>query len=163
VVSAVLMVAVGVALFDVHIVWRMLPAAFGTLLLGAACFCALGIAVAALVPNGEAAPGRRGPTFTVRPVVVMLRPVLPHGRRPRLAPGARLGVSPVKHFALALGETDNPFGGGTAWRWDHLPLWPCGAIAGVQVAVRKFQWGPALPARPPATMPALASGPGGRT
>jgi ABC-type uncharacterized transport system YnjBCD ATPase subunit len=39
VVSAVLVVAVGVALFHLQVVWRMLPAAVVTLLLGASCFC----------------------------------------------------------------------------------------------------------------------------
>jgi ABC-2 type transport system permease protein len=142
VVSAVLMVAVGVALFDVHIVWRMLPAAFVTLLLGAACFCALGIAVAALVPNGEAAPVVAN--FTVLPVVFISDLFFPMDAAPAWL-RALGSVFPVKHFALALEETFNPFVGGTGWRWDHLAFVALWGVAGVLVAVRKFQWEPRTP------------------
>jgi ABC-type transport system involved in cytochrome c biogenesis permease component len=55
-VSAVVMVVAAVLLFRVELIGRMLPAAAVTLLAGAACFCALGMAVAAVIPNGEAAP-----------------------------------------------------------------------------------------------------------
>ena len=55
-VSAVVMVVAAVLLFRVEVIGRMLPASVVTLLLGAACFCALGMAVAAVIPNGEAAP-----------------------------------------------------------------------------------------------------------
>jgi ABC-2 type transport system permease protein len=54
-------------------------------------------------------------------------------------------VFPVKHFALALEETFNPFVGGTGWRWDHLAFVALWGVAGVLVAVRKFQWEPRTP------------------
>jgi ABC-2 type transport system permease protein len=54
-------------------------------------------------------------------------------------------VFPVKHFALALEQTFNPFVGGTGWRWDHLAVVALWGVAGVLVAVRKFQWEPRTP------------------
>src|SRR4029450_11189398 len=55
-VSAVVMVLVAVLLFHVEVIGRTLPAAVVTLLLGAACFCALGLAAGAVIPHGAAAP-----------------------------------------------------------------------------------------------------------
>jgi ABC-2 type transport system permease protein len=142
VVSAVLMVGVGVVLFDVEIIWRMLPAAAGTLLLGSACFCALGMAVAALVPNGEAAPAVAN--FTVLPVVFISDLFFPMDTAPAWL-RALGSVFPVKHFALALEETFNPFATGAGWSWDHLAVVALWGVAGVLVAVRKFQWEPRAP------------------
>ena len=132
-------------MFDVHIVWRMLPAAVGTLLLGSACFCALGLAVAALVPNGEAAPVVAN--FTVLPVVFISDLFFPMDAAPAWL-RALGSVFPVKHFALALEETFNPFVGGAGWRWDHLAVVALWGVAGVLVAVRKFQWEPRTAAGP---------------
>jgi ABC-2 type transport system permease protein len=144
VVSAVLMVAVGAVLFDVQVVWRLLPAAVVTLLLGAACFCALGMAVAALVPNGEAAPAVAN--FTILPVVFISDLFFPMDAAPAWL--QVLGsVFPVKHFALALEETFNPLAAGAGWRWDHLAVVALWGVAGLLVAVRKFQWEPRTPGR----------------
>ncbi|HSO52549.1 MAG TPA: ABC transporter permease [Actinomycetes bacterium] len=142
VVSAVLMVGVGVVLFDLEVVWRMLPAAVGTLLLGAACFCALGMAVAALVPNGEAAPAVAN--FTVLPVVFISDLFFPMDAAPAWL-RALGSVFPVKHFALALEATFNPLVTGSGWSWGHLAVVALWGLAGVLVAVRKFQWEPRSP------------------
>jgi ABC-2 type transport system permease protein len=141
-VSAVLMVAVGVALFGVQVVWRMLPAAVATLLLGAACFCALGMAVAALVPNGEAAPAVAN--FTILPVVFISDLFFPMDAAPAWLQ-ALGSVFPVKHFALALEETFNPLVAGAGWRWDHLAVLAAWGLGGLLVAVRRFRWEPRTP------------------
>jgi len=146
-VSAVLMVAVGVGLFDVRIIWRMLPAAVVTLLLGAACFCALGLAVAALIPNGEAAPVVAN--FTFLPVAFVSDLFFPTDNAPAWVAVVG-GVFPVKHFALALEDTFNPFVSGSGFRWGHLAVIAVWGAAAVAVAVRRFQWEPRAPggARP---------------
>jgi ABC-2 type transport system permease protein len=139
VVSAVLMVAVGTVLFDVEVVWRLLPAAVVTLLLGAGCFCALGMAVAALIPNGEAAPAVAN--FTILPVVFVSDLFFPLDDAPRWLQLVG-SVFPVKHFALALEETFNPFVAGSGLRWDHLVVVALWGVAGLLVAVRRFRWEP---------------------
>jgi ABC-2 type transport system permease protein len=142
VVSAVIMVAVGVGLFDVQIVWRMLPAAVVTLLLGAACFCALGMAVAALIPNGEAAPAVAN--FTVLPVVFVSDLFFPLDEAPTWL--RVIGsLFPVKHFALAMEATFNPFVSGSGFRWGHLAVVAVWGAAGLLVAIRKFRWEPRTP------------------
>ena len=138
-VSAVIMVAVGVGLFDVRIIWRMLPAAVVTLLLGAACFCALGLAVAALIPNGEAAPVVAN--FTFLPVAFISDLFFPTDNAPAWV-AAVAGVFPVKHFALALEDTFNPFVPGSGFRWAHLAVVVVWGAAAAVVAVRRFRWEP---------------------
>lgn len=142
VVSAVIMVGVGVVLFDVEIVWRMLPAAVVTLLLGAGCFCALGMAVAALIPNGEAAPVVAN--FTVLPIAFVSDLFFPLDNAPTWL--RVIGsVFPVKHFALALEATFNPFVSGAGFRWGHLAVVAVWGAAGLLVAIRKFRWEPRTP------------------
>ena len=53
--AIVILFAVAVPAFGVHIFANTLPAAIVTLLLGAACLCALGVAVASLVRNADQA------------------------------------------------------------------------------------------------------------
>jgi ABC-type multidrug transport system permease subunit len=141
-VSAVVMVGVAVVLFDVEIIWRMVPAAVGTLLLGSACFCAVGMAVAALVPNGEAAPIVAN--FTVLPVAFISDLFFPMDAAPAWL-RALGSVFPVKHFALALEHTFDPFATGSGWSWNHLAVLALWGLGGLVVAVRKFQWEPRTP------------------
>jgi ABC-2 type transport system permease protein len=139
VLSAVVMVAVGVLAFDVQVVWRTLPAAVATLLLGAACFCALGMAVAALIPNGEAAPAVAN--FTILPLVFVSDLFFPLDNAPGWlqAVGA---VFPVKHFALAMEQAFDPSVPGPGFGWDHLAVLALWGVAGLLVAVRRFRWEP---------------------
>jgi ABC-2 type transport system permease protein len=139
VLAAAVMVAAGMLLFDVQVAWRMLPAAVATLLLGAACFCALGMAVAGLIPNGEAAPAVAN--LTILPVVFVSDLFFPLDN----APGWVRAVGsmfPVKHFALAMEETFNPSVPGPGFRWDHLAVLALWGAAGLLVAVRTFGWEP---------------------
>jgi ABC-2 type transport system permease protein len=138
-VSAVLMVVVGVALFHVQVVWRMLPAAVVTLLLGTSCFCALGLAVAALIPNGEAAPVVAN--FTFLPIAFVSSLFYPMVGAPAWL-NTVAGVFPVKHFALALEDTFNPLVVGSGFRWGHLGMLVLWGAIGAVVAVRRFQWEP---------------------
>lgn len=54
-VAVTLMLAVGVPLYGVTIFPELLPAAILTFLVGVGCFAALGLLVAAVAPNGNAA------------------------------------------------------------------------------------------------------------
>ena len=146
-VSAVVMVTAGVLLFHVRIIWRMLPAAVVTLLLGAACFCALGLAVAALIPNGEAAPIVAN--FTFLPVAFVSDVFFPMAGAPQWLQTVG-SLFPVKHFALALEATFNPFVAGSGFSWGHLAVIALWGAAAAVVAVRNFQWEPrtAGPIRP---------------
>jgi ABC-2 type transport system permease protein len=139
VVSAVLMVGAGVLLFHVRIIWRMLPAAAVTLLLGATCFCALSMAVASLIANGEAAPIVAN--FTFLPVAFVSDVFFPMAGAPEWLKSIG-GFFPVKHFALALEDTFSPFKSGAGFDWNHLATLLVWGLVGLFVAVRRFQWEP---------------------
>jgi ABC-2 type transport system permease protein len=138
-VSAVVMVVAAVLLFRVEVVGRMLPAAVVTLLAGAACFCALGMAVAAVIPNGEAAPVIAN--FTFFPIAFVSDLFFPTAGAPAWV-GTVGSVFPVKHFAVALEHTFNPLVGGSGFQWGHLAMLGLWTVAGVLVAVRFFRWEP---------------------
>jgi ABC-2 type transport system permease protein len=139
IVSAVVMLAAAVVLFHFQVIARMLPAAAVSLLLGAACFCALGIAVAALIPNGEAAPVVAN--FTFFPVAFVSGVFFPTEGAPAWvqAVGA---IFPVKHFAKALETAFNPFVTGSGFRWGDLAVLVLWGAAAVVVALRYFRWEP---------------------
>jgi ABC-2 type transport system permease protein len=139
VVSAVVMVLVAVLLFHVEVIGRMLPAAVVTLLLGAGCFCALGMAVAAVIPNGEAAPVIAN--FTFFPIAFVSDLFFPTVGAPAWV-GTVGSIFPVKHFAVALEGTFNPFVGGSGFQWGHLAILVLWLVVGVMVAVRFFRWEP---------------------
>jgi ABC-2 type transport system permease protein len=138
-VSAVVMVTAGVALFHLEVIGRMLPAAVVTLLLGAACFCALGMAVAAIIPNGEAAPVVAN--FTFFPIAFVSDLFFPTAGAPAWV-SAVGAIFPVKHFAKALEATFNPLVQGNGFQWGHLGMLVLWMAAGVVVAVRYFRWEP---------------------
>jgi ABC-2 type transport system permease protein len=138
-VSAVVMVVVAVLLFKVEVIGRMLPAAAVTLLLGAGCFCALGMAVAAVIPNGEAAPVIAN--FTFFPVAFVSDLFFPTAGAPAWV-GTVGSIFPVKHFAVALEGTFNPLVHGSGFAWGHLGMLVLWMVVGVVVAVRFFRWEP---------------------
>jgi ABC-2 type transport system permease protein len=139
VVSAVVMVLAAVLLFHVEVISRMLPAAAVTLLAGAACFCALGMAVAAVIPNGEAAPVIAN--FTFFPVAFISDLFFTTEGAPAWV-GVVGSIFPVKHFARALEGTFNPFVHGNGFQWGHLGVLALWTAIGVVVAVRFFRWEP---------------------
>jgi ABC-2 type transport system permease protein len=139
VVSAVVMVAAAVPLFHLEVIGRMLPAAAVTLLLGAACFCALGMAVAAVIPNGEAAPVVAN--FTFFPVAFVSDLFFPTEGAPAWV-GVVGVIFPVKHFANAMEATFNPLVQGSGFHWGHLGMLVLWTALAVVVAVRFFRWEP---------------------
>jgi ABC-2 type transport system permease protein len=143
VLSSLMMIAVGVVLFHVEVVWRLLPAAGVTLLLGAACFCACGLAVAALCPSGEAAPAVAN--FTILPVVFVSDIFYPLDEVPAWLQVAG-SIFPVKHFALAMQADFNPFTQGSGFFWGHLAVIAAWLAVAAAVALRKFRWEPSTSA-----------------
>src|SRR5215467_7847143 len=105
-----------------------------TLVLGAASFCALGVAVASVISNAEAAPA-------VAQLVLFPLMFLSGTYGPiHSAPLNRItGWLPVRPFNEAL---TGPLASHTGVDWSHLGVLATWGVLGAIVAVRRFRWDP---------------------
>lgn len=129
----------GSALYGVNFPWDKLPALVVTLALGAAAFCALGLALAGLIPNADSAPAIV--QFTVLPLMFISNVFIDM----RGAPDWLNTVSyifPVRHFADAMLGIYNPLTSGSGFYFDHLAVIAVWGLAGLLVALRYFSWEP---------------------
>lgn len=133
IVDVLLIVGVG-RLYSVPIpdatAWLPLTVA---LVLGAAAFCALGVAVASLVRNAEAAPAVV--QFILFPLVFMSGTYMPIHNEIVENVTALLPVRPFNE-ALLRAVQDGGFA------WQHLLTLLIWGAAGAVVAVRRFRWDP---------------------
>ena len=132
VVDVTLIVAVG-AVFGVPLPTHW-PAIAAALVLGAASFCALGVGVASLIRNSEAAPSVV--QLVLFPLVFISGTYLPiHSAvLNRIA-----GALPVRPFNQAL---LGPFAQHTGLDWKNLGVLAAWGAAGAFVAIRRFRWTP---------------------
>lgn len=111
--------------------WAAIAAA---LVLGAASFCALGVAVASLIRNAEAAPAVV--QLVLFPLVFISGTYMPI-HSPALSRVA--GALPVRPFNQAL---LGPFAHHTGFDWKDLGVLLAWGVVGAVVAVRRFRWSP---------------------
>jgi ABC-2 type transport system permease protein len=134
-----IIIAAGALFYDVDVPTDTMPAFLATLAVGAAVFCALGLAMTALIPNADAAPaivnGSILPLFFISDIFIPLQdaPAWLH----------RIGdVFPVKHFSEALQAAFNPFETGAGFQLLDLAVLAAWGIGAVLVALRFFSWEP---------------------
>ena len=135
----VLVTVIGRIFYGVEIPDNTLPAAMFTVLLGAACFSSLGLAVTGMIRDAEA-----GPPITnaiVLPLLFISDVFIPLDEAPSwLEPVA--SVFPIIHFSKALQTAFNPFEEGAGFEWGHLAVIAIWTVAGVALAIRFFRWEP---------------------
>lgn len=134
--SVVLMFVVAVPVFGVDVYPRLLPAAVVTLLLGAACLAALGLAVTTLVRNADQA----GPVaqLTLLPLSFISGIWWPlEGAPDWLATIAH--AFPLYYIVDAFDACFVPQTTGGGWAPGHLAVIAAWGMAGLLVAVRRFQ------------------------
>ena len=109
------------------------PAMLATLILGAASFCALGVAVASLISNAEAAPAVV--QFILFPMIFLSGTYFPiHAA----VLNHIAGVLPLRPFNQALmGAFAH-----TGVNANHLLVLLVWGVAGAAVALRRFRWDP---------------------
>ena len=131
-VDVVLIVGVG-ALFGVPLPTHWLAIAVA-LVLGAACFCALGVAVASLIRNAEAAPAVV--QLILFPLVFISGTYMPihSSMLNRIA-----DALPVRPFNQAL---LGPFAQHTGFDGKAVAVLLAWGTAGSFVAIRRFRWNP---------------------
>ncbi len=108
-----------------------------TLAAGATSFCGLGVAVASLVSNAEAAPAVV--QLVLFPLVFLAGTYMPiHSA----TLNAISGALPIRPFNLALlGSLSGPAQqAGPGWR--HLAVLAAWGIAGAAIGIRRFRWNP---------------------
>lgn len=143
--SVVLLFAVGVLAYNVQVVWRKVPAALVVVLVGVACFAALGLALVGLTRSVVAAQtlsnGLLIPLAFVSNVFIVGAD-LPW-------PLAWIGrVLPLRHFADALSATFDPAIAGNGFRPGDLAVMAGWGVAGVAMAGWRFGWEPRRGERP---------------
>jgi ABC-2 type transport system permease protein len=110
------------------------PAIALTLVLGAASFCALGVAVASVISNAEAAPAVA--QLVLFPLLFLSGTYMPiHSQLLNQV----AGWLPVRPFNEAL---TGPFALHTGPDWRHLAVLAAWGGIGAIVAIRRFRWDP---------------------
>jgi ABC-2 type transport system permease protein len=140
-VIAVLLFALTLAVGTVFygLVWHgHLLALTCSLLLGAACFCSLGVAVSTLTPNGDAAPAVVN--LLLFPLTFISGTFFPVRASRTISHIA--AVFPIKPFTDAVFAPFNPTTQGLGFSGHDmyvLGLWTVGSIV---VAIRRWRWEP---------------------
>lgn len=138
----VLLVAIvavaGTVFYDVPLPGKTMPAFLVALLVGAAAFSALGLAITAAVPNADAAPPIVN--FSILPLLFISDIFVPSEQAPEWL--TRIAdLFPVKHYAQAMSSAFNP-GQNSGWEPGHIAIVALWGLAGTLLAVRFFSWEP---------------------
>jgi ABC-2 type transport system permease protein len=132
-------VAVGVVYYGVEVPLHLLPAAILTIALGAAAFCALGLAVTRLLPSGEVAPAA---VFGIVLPMAILSSIF---NPPQLAPDWMRSVAhslPLEPFATSLAAAFNPNRAAPGLVLGKLAALAAWGTFGAVAAVVWFRWEP---------------------
>lgn len=141
---AVLLVAIcaafGALFYHASLPTRTLPAFLLTLVLGAATFCALGVAITALVPNADASPAVVN--ASILPLLFISNVFIPLQNPPAWLEFVSK-LFPVRHFADALVNSFFSLTGSGFQGSDLLVVGAWG-VGGLLFAARFFSWEPRL-------------------
>jgi ABC-2 type transport system permease protein len=133
-----LLAAIGRIFYGVAVPWSRLPEIVVTLVIGAASFCCLGIALTAAIPSQDAA----APIVNalLLPLYFLSGVFIPDDQLPN-------GVIhfadafPIRHFFEAFFNAYVP-GGSVSFDWGNLAAVAAWGIAGLVLAIRYFRWTP---------------------
>jgi ABC-2 type transport system permease protein len=134
----VLLALIGGVLYGVPVPWGRLPAILLALVVGAASFCCLGIALTAAIPSQDAAAAIVN--FLLLPLYFLSGVFIPEDQLPS-GVISFADVFPVRHFFDAFFDAYVP-AGGPAVSWDNLAVVAIWGVAGLLLAVRFFRWTP---------------------
>jgi ABC-2 type transport system permease protein len=138
IVLVVICAAFGAVFYSATLPTQTLPAFALTVIVGAATFCALGVAVTSVIPNADAAPAVVN--ASVLPLLFISNVFIPIQNPPAWL-DLLAKIFPVRHFADALIGSFFALSGSGLHTNDLLVLGAWG-VAGLIVAVRFFDWEP---------------------
>ena len=115
------------------------PAFVVALLVGTITFCALGLAITAIIPNADAAPAVVN--ATILPLLFISNVFIPTSNAPEWLSDLA-SIFPVVHFANAMHNAFDPFETGSAFELKAILVMLAWGALGVAIAVRYFSWEP---------------------
>jgi ABC-type multidrug transport system permease subunit len=138
-ISLLVTMGVGMLVHGVQLVPRALPGLTVSVVLGVACFAALGLAIAAIAPNAETVPTIANATLL--PLAFFSDIFLIGDNLPRWMEIVG-SIFPLKHFANAVADSVNPTIPGAGFFADHLAVMAVWLVVGVVLALRFWTWEP---------------------
>ena len=133
----VIVLAFGRLFYDVALPGGRFPAFIVTMVVGAASFCALGLAVTALIPNADAAPAVVN--ASILPLLFLSGVFIPIDDGPQWIRSVAQ-IFPIRHFLVA--SLDSFLGPGSGWRPGDLAVVALWGVGGLLAASRFFSWEP---------------------
>ena len=141
VLGVALQLTLGVVAYDLTIDSAKVPAMILTFVVGVACFAALGLAVAGLVPNADSAPAVAN--ATILPLAFVSDIFIPLEDPPRWL--ELVGdVFPLKPFVNSFQNTLNPLVDAPAFTWGKMAVVLAWGVGGAVVARSTFTWEPSV-------------------
>ena len=138
-ISIALMFSIGWLLYDFQIVWGNLAIAVLVFIVGMATFSTLGLAICALVKNGESVPAVA--QAVILPLAFISGIFIPTDDAPAWL--KTLGdIFPLKHFVELFSDAFNPFYSGQVLGWDSLGIMIAWFALGLLITTRFFTWDP---------------------
>lgn len=134
-----IVVVAGTAFYEVDVPGTTLPAFLVTLAVGAASFCALGLAISTVTPNAEAAPAIVNATILP---LLFISGVFIRIEDPPTWLRWVADFFPIKHFQRALRYAFDPITAGSGFRWADLAVVAAWGVFGAVIATRFFSWEP---------------------
>jgi ABC-2 type transport system permease protein len=138
VVMLVLVAGLGRIAYGVDIPWSEIAAVLATLVVGAASFCAIGIALTVVIPSEDAAPAITQAAFL--PLYFLSGVFVPDDQIPDGVLHVA-AVFPIRPFFLSFFDAWVPSAGG--FDPGHLVVVAVWGLAALAIAVRRFRWTPA--------------------
>lgn len=136
---AILTTGLGRAFYGVQIPTHTVPAFVASLIVGAVSFCALGLAVTAIIPNADAAPAVVN--AIILPLLFISDIFVPLNNAPAwLRTVAK--IFPIWHFSQAMLRAFSPFVTGGGFSGTDLIVMAVWGLGGLVLATRFFRWEP---------------------
>ena len=134
-----IVLAAGALFYGVEIPADRMLALIVVLIVGASAFCALGLAVTAIIPNADASPAVVN--ATILPLLFISNVFIPTANSPAWLVNLA-SFFPVVHFAESLHRVFSPFETGSGFDLKSLAVMAAWGALGAVLAMRFFTWEP---------------------
>jgi ABC-2 type transport system permease protein len=116
-----------------------MPGLISALIVGAAAFCSLGLAMTAVIPNADASPAIVN--ATILPLLFISDIFIPLDEAPEWLTTVSK-VFPVRHLSEAMQTAYSPLTEGSGIEWGNLAVIAIWGAVGLLLAIRFFSWEP---------------------